>query len=77
MTGISRAVHCAGKEPRLRVWPRMSAFGGRADKNRRQIALAPAAQWFVENVAPRLDREKRAGVNTGVNIHGAVTVTLR
>jgi hypothetical protein len=55
----------------------MSAFGDRADKNRRQIALAPAAQWFVENVAPRLDREKRAGVNTGVNIHGAVTVTLR
>ena len=59
------------------VAPHMSAFGDRADKNRRQIALAPAAQWFVENVAPRLDREKRAGVNTGVNIHGAVTVTLR
>jgi hypothetical protein len=38
----------------------------------RQIAVAPAAQRFVEKSASQLDREKRAGVNTGVNIRGMV-----
>jgi hypothetical protein len=45
----------------------MSAFGGKADIGGQQIARAPVAQWFVEKIASRTDREKRAGVNTGAN----------
>jgi hypothetical protein len=51
-------------KPRLRgtavskSWRRpRSAFGGRADNNRRRIAFAPVPQWFLENFASGTEPE--------------------